>query len=288
MKISSFVFLVAPLVSVTISLAACDREAPHAAPIVDGSTAQTVGVASVDAAKAAEPDRAGSVTITQTKASGTSLGAYFMETAATGMDCTTGASAGACTLKVCARSLIQGSTTRKTAGDILVSVGQFPSTIAPSKDGTTYWYAPRPLAPVKDGQLVEVKAAGGESIPAFEAAVTAPVWITLSKPVIPVHPKSLSIPQSAELEFAWPTATSGALHVGLARPEREKTTSVECTFEGAAKKGSIDKSLLASIPLGHVVFTIDLAAKTEVKAGKFAVTVAVSDSILSGGAEIVP
>lgn len=283
MKTSSFAFRVALLVS----LAACDREAPRAAPVVDSSVTATV-VAAVDSAKAAESERAGSVTITQTKLAGASLGAYFMETTATGVDCTAGASAGGCTLKVCSRSLIQGATTRKTAGDILVSVGQFPSTIAPTKDGTTFWYAPRPLAPVKDGQLVEVKAAGGESIPAFEAAVTAPVWITVSKPVLPVHPKSLTIPQSTDLEFAWTPTTNGALHVGLARPEREKTTSVECTFEGAAKKGSIDKSLLAAIPLGHVVFTIDLAAKTDVKAGNFAVTVAVSDSILSGGADITP
>jgi hypothetical protein len=74
----------------------------------------------------------------------------------------------------------------------------------------------------------------------------------------------------------------------LARPEREKTTSVECTFDATTKKASIDRSLLAAIPGGPVVFTVDVAAKTDVKAGNFAVTVAVSDSVLSSGAEIVP
>ena len=274
-----------------VVLSACDHEAPRATlgsdSSVTASTIATTDAAAMDAAKP-EPDRSGFVTITQTRSSGTSLGAYFMETSATGLDCTTGATVGACTLKVCTRSLIQSAAIRKTAGDILVTVGQFPSTIAPTKGGTTFAYAPRPLAPVKDGQIVEFKAAGGEAVPAFQATVIAPAWITLNRPVIPVAPKSLAIPQTSNLELAWSPTTTAAVHVVIARPEREKQTSVECTFDGAPKKASIDKALLASIPLGHVIFTIDEAAKTNVQAGSFAVTVAVADSILAAGAEMVP
>lgn len=279
-------------IALLVVAASCDRETPRAANVGDAmpiATGIVTLVATPDAAKPPEPGRTGAVTITQsTKRSGTSAGAYFMETSAPGIDCTIGASAGGCTLRVCTRSLIQSVTSRKTAGDVLVTVGQFPSTLPAIKDGTNDWYAPLPLARVKDGEIVRVSAVGGASIPAFEGAVTAPAWVSLSKPVIPLAPKTLSVNQSTDLEFVWSPATKGLLNVTLVRAERAQQTSVECAFDGIQAKGTVAKTLLASLPLGHAVFSIDVGAKSVVKAGDFAVTLAVSDSILSGGAEIIP
>jgi hypothetical protein len=90
---------------------------------------------------------------------------------------------------------------------------------------------------------------GGDTVPAFNAALTAPSQIVLATPLPSTADHVITASPTADLPLTWNRGASGELHVSLTTPTRRAA----CDFQASIGSASIPSKALAFLGSGNRV-----------------------------------
>lgn len=179
-------------------------------------------------------------------------------------------------------------TTRPAPGPITVSIGQQQLQLLPGNVGVT---APS----LHGGETVRFEAGGNpKGVPAFSGQVVAPVFVRLT-PASTLRDQA-KLDAGSSVDVAWsPSSPDGVVHVELvavraAGPtlpaDKTTQTHVVCEFDGKSGKGTIPADAMGRLSAGILGVTIEAVSTTTVHAGPFVIELGVSDSVVSGTAQL--
>ncbi len=170
---------------------------------------------------------------------------------------------GACEFTDCRKA---GKATLVSGGKLTVTGGASPVTLMESSShvysfssSATTW---------SSGAKLTLKAVG-DTVPAFSTQGQAPTVFTLTKPSFD---QSIAIDKSQDFELAWSNATDVVQLILVLQPD--KTLTLNCSFDGAAGKGTIPTEILGKIPTSpgdDWSMVVHQANKTVSKAGDWTV-----------------
>jgi hypothetical protein len=118
--------------------------------------------------------------------------------------------------------------------------------------------------------------AAGDTVPRFSGTLVAPDQLTLTAP-----PTTLpTLRRDIDLDFTWALAPHGTVRVSMST-NIIGASSIACNFAAANGSGVLPATALAELASGPVYISADIAATTEIVAGRWGVDLSLSDDALT-------
>ncbi|MBS2018128.1 MAG: hypothetical protein JST00_34975 [Deltaproteobacteria bacterium] len=220
--------------------------------VADGAASSSGGEggSSSGTVDAAGAKGGGSIQLTSTSTSST-FAAAFADATAVALPSCTRTTIGSCVVNECPiQPLPEGGTARLlSAGAITVTGGVIPApgiTVEPDANGS---YAKQGVGALWAGGETFSFVAAGAAVPGFTQTVNAPSPIDIATPTLPAPPTGIDVPRATDFTITWATGATSVGKVGITMGSASTSTnnSIVCTFDVAAKTGTVPSAALAKM-----------------------------------------
>jgi hypothetical protein len=168
-----------------------------------------------------------------------------------------------------------------SAGAVTISGGKQPIALSPADKAPIYPRHQADTLPWKGGEVLEVKATGGE-VPAFSAKVNAPGYVKVLEPSPPPPEvgSRRAIARDQDLRFRWAAAAVGDIVLVFGGATNDAWRELTCRFPGPAGEGIVPAAALKELPHGTGIHHGFATQTPKVQAGDWNLTLQVSTALI--------
>lgn len=254
---------------------------------VDGAASSSGGDGgSVDAAGA---KGGGSILLSATSSSST-FSAAFANAGAGALPSCTRTTVGSCVVNKCpVQPLPEGGTAQLlSAGAITVTGGIIPApgiTVEPNANGS---YAKQGAGGLWAGGETFTFFAAGGAVAGFTQTATAPSPVSIATPTLPAPPTGIDVPKASDFTITWATGSTSAGKVGVTLGSANATTnnSIVCSFDVAAKSGTVPAAALAKMVGASGSLLIGVTTESQKLQKDYLVTITMGMSARANGVDL--